>query len=330
MTSSPHFDTKGREQDRHGEIDPGDSQQSQQPTHFAPQASASDQDESFAMLGMLVGELHGDAASERLSHDGGALDLEYCQQVAQPAGLRAQGVVARRLGRLPVAGQVRGDDRMITSEQRKDLLPGARAPGDPVDEQDGRAVSGSAVGHVMSVDRNVLEERVRASGCAVTISTGYPHTLKVPLSLRRRKSQWTPFPEDLRGHERSTRTPILDADRPDAQNDPNNGVGVDRPTSPAPTPRGIPPRDACDGVAGYGHEMTPDQTSDDEVRDATAAAEQAMHPQSVPVNAYEAPGALVVIAPFPAVTPDDVTVEARPGVLRIVARSAERRARGST
>jgi len=31
--------------------------------------------------------------------------------------------------------------------------------------------------------------------------------------------------------------------------------------------------------------MTPDQTSDDEVRDATAAAEQAMHPQSVPVNA---------------------------------------------
>ncbi len=66
--------------------------------------------------------------------------------------------------------------------------------------------------------------------------------------------------------------------------------------------------------------MTPDQASDDEVRDATAAAEQAMHPQSVPVNAYEAPEALVVIAPFPAVTPDDVTVEVRRGVLRIAAR----------
>ena len=63
-----------------------------------------------------------------------------------------------------------------------------------------------------------------------------------------------------------------------------------------------------------------DQTSDDEVRDATATAEQAMRPQSVPVNAYEAPEALVVIAPFPAVTPDDVTVEVHPGVLRIAAR----------
>jgi len=82
----------------------------------------------------------------------------------------------------------------------------------------------------------------------------------------------------------------------------------------------IPPQDASGRVAGYGHEMTPDHTSDDEVRDATAAAERAMHPQSVPVNAYEAPGALVVIAPFPAVTPEDVTVEARPGILRIVAR----------
>lgn len=66
--------------------------------------------------------------------------------------------------------------------------------------------------------------------------------------------------------------------------------------------------------------MTPDQTSDDEVRDATAAAEKVMHPQSVPVNAYEAPEALVVVAPFPAVTIEDVTVEVRPGVLRMAAR----------
>ncbi len=41
-----------------------------------------------------------------------------------------------------------------------------------------------------------------------------------------------------------------------------------------------------------------------------------MRPQPVPVNMYEASGALVVIAPLPAVTADDVTVELRPGVLR--------------
>lgn len=66
--------------------------------------------------------------------------------------------------------------------------------------------------------------------------------------------------------------------------------------------------------------MTPDQPTHDDVTEATAAVEHTMRPQSVPVNAYEAPEALVVIAPFPAVTPDDVTVEVHPGVLRIAAR----------
>ena len=41
-----------------------------------------------------------------------------------------------------------------------------------------------------------------------------------------------------------------------------------------------------------------------------------MHPQSVPVNMYEASGALVVVAPLPAVTVDDVTIELSPGHLR--------------
>ena len=41
-----------------------------------------------------------------------------------------------------------------------------------------------------------------------------------------------------------------------------------------------------------------------------------MRPQSVPVNVYETTGALVVLAPLPAVTPDDVTIELRPGSLR--------------
>ena len=36
----------------------------------------------------------------------------------------------------------------------------------------------------------------------------------------------------------------------------------------------------------------------------------------VPVNVYETSGALVVLAPLPAVTADDVTVELRPGALR--------------
>ena len=41
-----------------------------------------------------------------------------------------------------------------------------------------------------------------------------------------------------------------------------------------------------------------------------------MRPQPVPVNVYEASAALVVLAPMPAVTADDVTVELREGMLR--------------
>lgn len=41
-----------------------------------------------------------------------------------------------------------------------------------------------------------------------------------------------------------------------------------------------------------------------------------MPPQRVPVNVYESPRALVIVAPLPAVTPSDVTVELSPGTLR--------------
>jgi HSP20 family molecular chaperone IbpA len=41
-----------------------------------------------------------------------------------------------------------------------------------------------------------------------------------------------------------------------------------------------------------------------------------MRPQSVPVNVYETPQALVILAPCPAVTAEDVTIELHPGVLR--------------
>ena len=41
-----------------------------------------------------------------------------------------------------------------------------------------------------------------------------------------------------------------------------------------------------------------------------------MRPQRVPVNVYETPAALVILAPLPAVTPADVTIEVEPGHLR--------------
>ena len=43
--------------------------------------------------------------------------------------------------------------------------------------------------------------------------------------------------------------------------------------------------------------------------DYTAAVEDVTPPQTVPVNVYETGDALVVVAPLPAVMPDDVTIE---------------------
>ena len=62
--------------------------------------------------------------------------------------------------------------------------------------------------------------------------------------------------------------------------------------------------------------MSSAQPSHQQVKEATADAEATMPPQRVPVNVYETTGALVVIAPLPAVQADDVTIELRPGTLR--------------
>jgi HSP20 family molecular chaperone IbpA len=65
--------------------------------------------------------------------------------------------------------------------------------------------------------------------------------------------------------------------------------------------------------------MTPEQSSHQDVVDATQEAEATIEPQEVPVNVYETTGALVVVAPLPAVQPGDVTIELRGNLLRISA-----------
>lgn len=62
--------------------------------------------------------------------------------------------------------------------------------------------------------------------------------------------------------------------------------------------------------------MAYEQATHDEVLEATRVTEKVMRPQRVPVNVYEATEALVVVAPAPAVSAPDVTIELRPGYLR--------------
>jgi HSP20 family molecular chaperone IbpA len=62
--------------------------------------------------------------------------------------------------------------------------------------------------------------------------------------------------------------------------------------------------------------MATEQPTHKQVVEATVATERTMPPQRVPVNVYETSGALVIVAPLPAVTPNDVNVELRPGMVR--------------
>ena len=74
--------------------------------HLAAEAAAGDQDEALAALGELVGELHRDAAAERVADDRRAVVAERDHRVADGARVCAERVVAARLGRLAVAQQI--------------------------------------------------------------------------------------------------------------------------------------------------------------------------------------------------------------------------------
>ena len=62
--------------------------------------------------------------------------------------------------------------------------------------------------------------------------------------------------------------------------------------------------------------MTSEQASHGDVVASTEAVEARMSPQRVPVNVHETTEALVIVAPLPAVTPKDVTIELQPGKVR--------------
>ena len=62
--------------------------------------------------------------------------------------------------------------------------------------------------------------------------------------------------------------------------------------------------------------MTSEQASHGDVVASTEAVETSMTPQRVPVNVHETTEALVIVAPLPAVTAKDVTIELKPGSVR--------------
>src|SRR5439155_10649104 len=114
-TSPPHEGTGGIVQRRSTEepedvSGAGKRQRPQQEVDLASEAAAADQHEALAQLRELVGELHRDAAAERVADDGRLLVAEHQQEVPEERRVRAERVIAGRLRRLPVAEKIRSDD----------------------------------------------------------------------------------------------------------------------------------------------------------------------------------------------------------------------------
>jgi hypothetical protein len=114
----PPIAHEAREEDWQRVLDAWDRKQAEHPIHLSAQPATTDEDESIAMLGVLVGELHGDSAAEGLTDHRDPLDAEDTQEVAQRAGLGAQGVIPRWFGGLAVSNQIRRDDGVVAREKR--------------------------------------------------------------------------------------------------------------------------------------------------------------------------------------------------------------------
>ncbi len=138
---APDLDQRVVRDQRQDELRAGQGRGAQRDADLLAEAAAVDEHESLDPLGKLVGELHRDAAAERVADDGRAEVTEGAQQVADARGEGTKRVVAARLCRETVAEQVGRDDREVLGKLRQDLVPGVHVAGDAVDEDQHRALA---------------------------------------------------------------------------------------------------------------------------------------------------------------------------------------------
>ena len=160
-----------REEEGHHVFGAGQGEQAEQPADLTSEPATANQHEPIDELGVLVGQLHGHASAERVPDHCDRSDLEQREKVAQPTGERAEGVVAHRLRRFAVPDQVGRQNREVLRQAGHHVLPGARAPGHPVDQQQRRFPRiglGQPVSDIMPMQDGMAK--------------GYAHTRKIPLS----------------------------------------------------------------------------------------------------------------------------------------------------
>ena len=155
---------------RQHELRAGQGRGAQQRMHLAAEAAARDEHQALAALGELVGELHRDPAAERVADDRRAVVAEGDHRVADGARVGAERVVAARLRRLAVAEQVGREHRVVGGQVLDRRLPLVGAAGDPVDQDDQRALAALAEADAVAVELDLVRCVDIDSGVTLTLA----------------------------------------------------------------------------------------------------------------------------------------------------------------
>ena len=145
-----------RHEERQHELGAGQRGGAQQQVDLPAQPARGDEHEPLRALRELVGELHRHAAAERVPDDRHVIVPEGGEQVAHPARVGAERVVAARLSRGAVPEEVRCDHRVLAREPAHRRGPRVGARRDPVDQHDRRPGPRAQVAHPVAVQRQLV------------------------------------------------------------------------------------------------------------------------------------------------------------------------------
>ena len=136
----------------------------QQRADVTTQSAAAHEHETLAVLGELVRQLHGHSAAQRVPDERRSVMSQRDQQIADPARVRAQRVVAAGLGRFAVTQQIGGDDREALGQIRQHVGPRRRRRRDPVHQHDHGAAARRAEEDAVPVQDDLVQLVVRGGG----------------------------------------------------------------------------------------------------------------------------------------------------------------------
>src|SRR6185436_15905401 len=108
---------------------------SQRPPHIGTKTAAADLNQPLTVIRMLVDELHGHAAAERLTDDRRPRYSQLVEQVTEPHRERSERVVAAGLVGLTMSQKVGRDDAVFPRQLGDHCAPCFGAPGHSVDQE---------------------------------------------------------------------------------------------------------------------------------------------------------------------------------------------------